>query len=329
MPDATDNRHEESIDDANRRFDRTRTPWVIAAVAAAVLLLSCLVGGPLATFLLHSRESARRTQCMANLKQIAFTTEAYYGVEGAFPPGWKVAEDEDPPLPAWGWPAELMPVMDAKYPEADTLEQTLGSVMLSDDPRVDLLQAAKSQFFCPADDVFAFDGLNHPDRRWEHDGDQYPLGLTTYVGNVGHLHDIAGSQPNTGIFFGNSRITIEQITDGQAYTILMGERDLTNCRAGSWPGVPNPMSHDGGPSIWNVVAGAKPDINAPPWDGDTKCGEGFSSFHADGVNVLMVDGSVQFLTNSIDSHWVADAHSKEQGVLQRMMIRDDGQAVPP
>lgn len=328
MIDASDSHVEESLDQANAQFDRSRTPWVIAFVLGIALLLSCVIGGPLVMFLLYSRDNARRTQCEFNLKDLAFNMDAYYGVHGSFPSGWDVATDEDPPQPGWGWPAKVLTVTDSIYPTADALEETLGGVLVQNDQRLELIEAVMSQYLCPADDIYAFEGENHPDRRWVHNDKPVAFGLSTYVGNVGNLHDVAGVKPNTGIFFGNSHITIDQVTDGQSFTVMVGERDLTKCRAGSWPGVPNPMSHDGGPSIWSVVAGAKPNINAPPWDSDTECGEGFSSFHPGGVNVLMVDGSVKFLSDNIDSHWTADPQSAEMGVLQRMMIRDDGQPVP-
>lgn len=328
MTATSDPLNDDSLEDANSQYDRSRLPLMMVLALAGVLFISCIVGGPIVMFVLYSRESARRTQCEANLKELAFNMDTYYGVHGSFPAGWDVAANEDPPQPSWGWPAKVLTVTNAIYPKADALDETLSNVLQQNDQRMELLQEVISGYLCPADEVYTYEGENHPDRRWVHDEQPVPFGLTTYIGNVGHLHDVAGAQPNTGIFFGNSHITIEQITDGQAYTILVGERDLTRCRAGSWPGVPNPMSHDGGPSIWSVVAGARPKINAPPWNSDIECGEGFSSFHPDGVNVLMVDGSVKFLTSDIESNWNADPHSPEQGVLQRMMIRNYGDNEP-
>ncbi len=293
------------------------------------LLLGCVIFGPIASVLLQMRESSRRTTCMNHLRQIGVQIETYYDVHNAFPPGWDMPSDEDPTLPTWGWPSKLISMTDVTYPTPEDLKQPLAEVLLADDQRMEFVQTYFQGYLCPSDDALAYNGENHPQRRWIHDDSPVPFGLSMYVGNAGHLHNAVGSEPNTGIFYGNSSVTLNDITDGISHTIMTGERDLTNCRAGSWPGVPDPMKHDGGPSIWNVVAGAKPKINAPLWDGDTLCGEGFSSLHPGGANVLLVDGSVEFLISGTDTQWQADPADGQLGVLQQMMIRNDGTEANP
>lgn len=325
----SDSNSDPSLAEVNEQRDRSRTPLIIGGVLFIALLVGCVVFGPMASVLLQVRENARRATCMDHLREIGVEIEDYYEIHNAFPPGWEVPEGEDPSLPTWGWPSKLVSLTGVTYPTPDDLNQPLAEVLIADDQRMEFVQAYFQGYLCPSDNALAYDGENHPDRRWVHDDKPVAFGLSMYVGNAGHRHDAVGSEPNTGIFYGDSAVTLEDITDGISQTIMIGERDLTNCRAGSWPGVPDPMKHDGGPSIWNVVAGAKPKINAPPWDGDTLCGEGFSSLHPGGANVLLVDGSVRFLSSVIDTQWQAEPTAGQIGVLQQMMIRNDGENSNP
>ncbi|MBI1248852.1 DUF1559 domain-containing protein [bacterium] len=316
---------EEAVTD-DSGSDRSRMIGTMVVVIFGLLLVACVIIGPMAIFLLGARDKARRTTCMEHMRMIGVQMDEYYQAHERFPPGWIMMEGVTETSPAWGWPAHLISMTNAPYPTEGDLDVPLVSVLTAEDQRLELLQSIFEEYICPADDAYAFDGTNHPDRRWTHKGKKVPFGLSMYVGNAGHKVDAVGSEPNTGILYGNSEVTLDDIPDGISYTVMVGERDLTRCRAGSWPGVPNPMLHDGGPSIWNVAANAKPKINAPAWDGDTLCGEGYSSFHPGGVNMLMVDGSVKFFADDTDSHWSAEENSGSIGVLQQMMIRNDGEA---
>ncbi|GAA4430686.1 DUF1559 domain-containing protein [Bremerella cremea] len=328
MSESQPSRHEESLDEANQRLDRSRTWALVLGGGFLGLLLLCVIAGPLASLLVQRRESARRTTCANHLRELGFQMETYYNANNAFPSGWVISDGAMETVPAWGWPSQLVSLTDASYPTPDDLNTPLGTVSETGGERLELLQEAMDGYLCPSDKAFTYEGENHPERRWDPTGTPIPWGLSMYVGNAGHKHDAVGTEPNTGIFFGNSAITLDDITDGISFTVMLGERDLTNCRAGSWPGVPDPMRHDGGPSIWNVVAGAKPKINAPPWDGDTLCGEGYSSFHPGGVNMLLVDGAVKFFTDDTDSQWHDDPKSGQLGVLQQFLIRDNQEEMP-
>lgn len=327
-PDSHD--HEPSLAEANARADRRRTPWLVAGALFLGLVGFCVIGGPVVMGLLNAWESARRTMCADHLRQTARALQSHHEVHGAFPPGW-IVEAEQPPAgtvsPAWAWQAMILPLLNTQqtYLLPDDTARPLSEVFQAANvDQQELLAQAVEAFLCPSDEAFAFDGANHPARRWVVDGQPVAWGLSMSVGNTGHRHDIRGAEPNSGIFYGNSSVTLADVTDGISYTILIGERDLTRCRAGTWVGIPDPWSHDGGPSIWNAVAGARPGINAEPWDGETLCGEGFSSLHPEGVNVALVDGSVRFLNSAIDATWTADPTTGEVGVLQQMMMRSDG-----
>lgn len=109
--------------------------------------------------------------------------------------------------------------------------------------------------------------------------DRYPA--THFVGVAGVGHDAPGlkaNHPRAGIF-GTDRVTRpEDIRDGQANTMMVaGVRN----HLGSW-------AAGGHPTI-------RPFTQEPYFDGP----DGFGTGEADGMSVLMADGSVRFLSKDI------------------------------
>src|SRR5690606_6861091 len=96
-----------TLDQANRRADRNRTPWVVLGIVLLVLVLSCVLAGPLIVGLLSAWESARRNMCTDHMKDIGLALQSYHELHGSFPPGWEVPE-ADPSAPAWGWQARAL-----------------------------------------------------------------------------------------------------------------------------------------------------------------------------------------------------------------------------
>src|SRR3954466_15933299 len=98
-------------------------PWrdvMIRRVQQAFTLIELLVDphnfsilmGMVLPAIQNVRESASRTQCKNNLKQIGLAFHNYHSDRGAFPPGFasRAATVDGPSLGAgWGWAAHLLP----------------------------------------------------------------------------------------------------------------------------------------------------------------------------------------------------------------------------
>jgi len=171
-------------------------------------------------------------------------------------------------------------------------------------------------------------------------GPFYP-GLSNYIGVSGHC-DYVNSQQNTGVFYGNSRVNLSDITDGSSNTIMVGERESRDGRSGTWVGV---MNTEGtfALGVHTVSAHSRPKLNedeaAFPWYSD-KFGrmEGFSSLHPGGAQFLFADSSIKFIPETMNHNWVnpsgipegqsSDARSSSNGVYQRLMSRADKLVTP-
>jgi len=147
---------------------------------------------------------------------------------------------------------------------------------------------------------------------------------------------------NTGVFFGNSEISIKNITDGTSKTIAIGERDKF-CLAATWIGVRNPFGAEMWSSNWGL-AHVYFKLNFPVTGNHDTCVESFSSAHPGGGFFAMCDGSVRFISDDIEFEnagndkacyytpppsskpcWTQNPTTGAQiGIYQRLAGRNDG-----
>jgi prepilin-type N-terminal cleavage/methylation domain-containing protein/prepilin-type processing-associated H-X9-DG protein len=323
--------------------------FTLVELLVVIAIIGILVG-LLLPAVQAAREAARRTQCLNNFKQIGLALHNNHDVHNQFPAGWTyVAANEE----SWGWSVFLLPYLEQENlykglgPNRGTLMQrmydnTAGTPPTNIYPHT---RTVLKVFICPSDTGHSA-GLTHNNRHfgggigYNNAGftaaPQANAGQSNYMGVAGH-RDVVNNNANTGIFFGGSKIGISDIRDGSSNTMMVGERETFNCRAGTWLGVRNP--NGSGTRGIHVVSGhSRPAMNEDvaliAWDVDgTGCGEGFSSLHPGGAQFLFADGSVRFLSETIGHNWanpsgnangtVADSRDRSNGVYQRLMTRDD------
>ena len=150
---------------------------------------------------------------------------------------------------------------------------------------------------------------------------------------------------SNGVFFGDSRISNRQITDGTTKTFMVGERNRF-CMAGTWIGARNPKDgSENHSSLWTLAHAYHP-LNLPLTQAYNTCTESFASAHPGGGFFGNCDGSVRFISDDINFNnagnsrgcfasqstpicWSTNPNppSDTIGVYQRLAWRNDGMPV--
>jgi prepilin-type processing-associated H-X9-DG protein len=267
------------------------------------------------------RERARGSQCKNNLKQLGLALHNYLDAHRAFPPGYVAATDDPAAAPAtldgpsgFAWGTMILP-----YIEASPLYNYFRfEKPCWVEPNSRHIVAPYSTYLCPS----AFDESHVVVTGIGPSVVSVPFGRSHYVGNAGQEPPWKLSPPQAdwsqvanGILFRNSRVRIEEITDGTSNTVMLGEHTYPADKV--WAGIiPGSVSCptraeavgvfcDPAATIVLFSSGsARTGIrtpNARPGPVDQ-----LSSMHAGGCHVLLCDGSVPFLSDRIDpSVWAA------------------------
>jgi prepilin-type N-terminal cleavage/methylation domain-containing protein len=287
-----------------------------------VIAIIAILIGLLLPALQKARESGFLTQCDNNLKQIGLAMQNYYDTHGTFPVGyydptaWPIGGQTPQGLdhgPGWGWGAFLLPFLE----QGNVYQQINFQVDVGDPSMVAVRTTVLRVFICPSDpghqDTFTITssplatnvgpsptGLS----RWE-------LASGNYVacnGNDG-VDDFT-TPPHTGAFLRAVRgFTMSDISDGLSNTFFVCDRPLTLSYC-SWVGCPtgaanpflmSPGNYGAETTLVMCHAGPTGPNTAGVFDADST-----SSPHRYGVPYLFGDGSVHFISNTIDiPTWMA------------------------
>ena len=295
------------------------------------------------------RESAARLQCVNNLKQIGLALHAYHGVYQQFPSGYvdgntnSASTPDNDVGPGWGWASFILPYLE----QGNVYNQINFKVGVGIGVNVQVSQTQLPVFQCPSDNnqqnaIIYDSSFTNPIATVAHGNYVGCNGWVECFGNAGGNYqsssdggaaeDGDGAQTGTGwtgngLFYRNSQIKINQVTDGLSNTIMVGERCATHSpstwtgavtggRSPAWmatqpwtgpytppaaaPNTGNGTAYDNADYNEALVLAHgnrshTPNADHPNFDPDT-----FWSMHPGGANFLFGDGSVHFLTTNID-----------------------------
>ncbi len=309
---------------------------VIAIVASLVGLLLPAVQS--------ARESARRMQCGASLRQLGLAVLGHESAKRRLPAGY-VSDvsrpDRDPATldaaPGTGWGLQIAPFIEETA--------TFAASCHADDPELgvmhphnrDIVARELPVFLCPSAsgerEAFAvrtMSGAPHPSG--------LRLGRSHYVANAGHREPwseplAAWDRLANGPLYRNSFLRLSQITDGMSRTVFLGEHSSVLSEK-SWAGiVPGGASHP--TSSFAARVGTEPDAAAtlvlvhsgpasseldvvhPPNDPVAHVCQMYAE-HRGGANVSFGDGSVRFIAETINHDVWAAACSYDGGEVARV-----------
>jgi prepilin-type N-terminal cleavage/methylation domain-containing protein len=278
---------------------------LLAVIAIVGLLVSLLLPAVQA-----ARESARRAQCLNNLKQIGLALHGYADSHGRLPPASTSAVDvgvwnyeSDPTVRLHSWAALVLPFLE---------ESSLGG---SIDFKVSSLDPANRPAAATIVSVFRCPSFAGSDYSLEpkYTALSPTMAIRNYVAlgatNVGKLWGPGpdGRRQPDGTNYCQSTTRWKDITDGLSGTVLICETREQN--AAVW------IDGTGAAAVGrrfdiNAVpsyAGAEVSLNYQPyytWGDSTDSIDslyGPSSMHAGVVGHLYADGSARFIADSIEA----------------------------
>jgi prepilin-type N-terminal cleavage/methylation domain-containing protein len=284
----------------------------LSAFTLVELLTVVAIVGILLALLLPAvqmaRESARKTKCANNLKQIGLALHGYMIDFKSFPPGYisTVLPDHDDGGPGWSWGAMCLPYIE----DAAVYGKVNLTTAIESDAARDVRLVSVASFVCPSDGSFE-PIIDIPEKR--SDRIICRMAAASYVGSAGTIRPTCKLCRDRfdGVFGRNRAIKPKELQDGLSKTLAAGERATTWASAAIWGVVPNsklldlqqPGKYAGGPAYvlgttfhegFNIESS-----EIDPEEEDTFA-ESFGSVHPGGCYFLFCDAGVRFVWDDAD-----------------------------
>ncbi|MEX2176070.1 MAG: DUF1559 domain-containing protein [Pirellulaceae bacterium] len=300
-----------------------------AAFTLVELLVVIAIIGVLVALLLPAvqaaREAARRTSCMNNLSQLVIAVHNYEMTHGRYPPGTIDAKGPIVNIRAGyhhSWTVQILP-----YLEHRNAWQAIDKSLSIYHPKQAPVEAMQVKVLhCPSSPA--------------------GNGTACYAG-VHHDSEKPIDAKDNGVFFLNSRVRYDDITDGSSHTLFIGEK-IPDTWDLSWMSGTRATLRNTGSTINGTTLGAlgggmplvdpqdaipgiddvettpddpalAPDAVAAPAGaaapGSPLYVGGFGSAHPGGAQFAIGDGSVRFVSESVSPAILADWAHRSDGRL--------------
>lgn len=269
-----------------------------------------------------AREAARRLSCTNNLKQVGLALHLYHDAFGSLPVGW---DSYDPVThlphfegePGWSWSARVLPFIEQGALFNQKVHMTL-PITHPANAEARVFQVAC--FRCPSDrlETSTFLLEADPDPTTYHGSlsatyAPVELAVGNYLGVFGTEDAHETADPVTHLCFGNGTfmhhryLSFSDLSDGPSNTLIVGERSSKHAPP-TWVGQVTGGLHGPCHLIGDAQFGPNSEANEEQWS------HSFGSYHPQGANFLLGDGSVRMLSQSINF-----------AVYQALCTRDGGE----
>ncbi|MEQ8788417.1 MAG: DUF1559 domain-containing protein [Pirellulaceae bacterium] len=263
------------------------------------LLVCIAIMGVLAAMILPAvqaaRETANLTSCKNNLFQQILAVHNYEMTHEHYPPG--TIEKQGPIANTaigyhHNWVIELLPYIDQQNTYRH-IDREVGVYHVNNE---DIRGMTQPWLQCPSGN---------------------PLRGYSWYAAVHHDVEAPIDVDNNGVFFLNSRVRHEQITDGASHTLFLGEKQPGPYDLGWMSGTKATLRNTGGgiaPPNYTLLPDGYPVTEVAP---DPKVG-GFTSWHRNAVQFATGDGAVHTVNIYITP-----------AVLEQLGHRADGKLLDP
>ena len=326
-----------------------RRGFTLVELLVVIAIIGILVG-LLLPAVQAAREAARRMQCSNNLKQHGLGLLNYESTYKKFPMGFSDFLDTNAALKdgGWSWMCFILPYMEQSslYNTIDLKFHPFGSV--STPANIAACAVPLPMFRCPSDIA----PLTVASNSGNVNGTA-SLAITSYCGVLGSFDgqwcqqsgvaNVVGVR-NHGLLSVNVNRRMGDVTDGTSNTFAVGEVSwrpldangdgsvrqyiLGNITTGGGPLCTNNGASNNGPHLH--LRATRHKLNGPYSSGAKH--KAFHSYHTGGGNFAFIDGSIHFISNSIqhtDTDFTAPGITVNGpfGVYQQLGSIDDGSVI--